>query len=109
VHEPTESGEPLEAFYRDDPLFEYRPFVTPEETRVLGALDRWRRRSATGALLTSVALGLRQVFDPEREERKVVEQEAPGPPEKVEPVELHFSTTSPHATFVVLRPWLRDG
>jgi hypothetical protein len=100
--------EPLEAFYRDDPLFEYRPFVAPDDTGLLGALDRWRRRSATGALLTSVALGLRQVFDPEKKERIVIEQQAPGQPEKVEPVELHFDAESPNATFVVLRPWLRE-
>jgi hypothetical protein len=52
---------------------------------------------------------LRQVFDPEKKERIVVEQEAPGQPEKAEPVELHFDADSPRSTFVVLRPWLRDS
>jgi hypothetical protein len=98
--------ESFDASYRDDPLYEFRPLVTPGDTGMLGALDRWRRRSATGALLTSVALGLRHVFDPEKKERIVVEQEAPGQPEKLEPLELHFDAESPHATFVVLRPWL---
>jgi hypothetical protein len=93
----------------DDRLYEYRPYEPDGGTGAIGAIDRWRRRTATGALLTSIARGLQQVFDPERKERVVVEQEAPTPPEKLEPLELHFDPESPQASFVVLRPWLREG
>jgi hypothetical protein len=91
----------------DDRLFEYRPIVAPEGTGALGAIDRWRRRTAAGALLTSIARGFQQVFDPERKERIVIEQEAPGRTHEPEPVELHFDPESPRTSFVVLRPWLR--
>ena len=93
----------------DDRLFEYRPFIPPDGTGALGAMDRWRRRTAAGAVLASVARGLQQVFDPERKERVVIEQEAPGRPDDPQPVELHFDPESPRASFVVLRPWLREG
>jgi hypothetical protein len=100
--------EPLQALSMEDRLFEYRPFVPPEGTGALGAIDRWRRRTASGALLASVARGLQQVFDPERKERVVIEQQAPRRLDDPEPVELHFDPDSPRASFVVLRPWLRE-
>jgi hypothetical protein len=107
VDEPLRAEDPSQPLSIDDRLFEYRPFVPPDGTGALGAFDRWRRRTAAGAVLASVARGLQQVFDPERKERVVIEQEAPGRPEDPEPVELHFDPESPRASFVVLRPWLR--
>ena len=108
VDDPLGADDPLQALSINDRLFEYRPFVAPEGTGAIGAIDRWRRRTAAGAVLASVARGLQQVFDPERKERVVIEQEAPGPLDDPEPVELHFDPDSPQASFVVLRPWLRD-
>jgi hypothetical protein len=108
VDEPCGAGDPLDAL-DDERLFEYRPFVPPDGTGALGAIDRWRRRTATGALLASIARGFQQVFDPERKERVVIEQEAPDRPDQAKPVELHFDPESPRASFVVLRPWLSDS
>jgi hypothetical protein len=108
VDEPHGAEEAPQAPSIEDRLFEYRPFVPPDGTGTLGAFDRWRRRTAAGAVLASVVRGLQQVFDPERKERVVIEQEAPGRPEDPEPVELHFDPESPRASFVVLRPWLRE-
>jgi len=113
VDEPLGAEDPLPedalpVLSISDRLFEYRPFVPPDGTGAIGAIDRWRRRTAAGAVLASVARGLQQVFDPERKERVVIEQEAPGPLDEPEPVELHFDPESPQASFVVLRPWLRE-
>ena len=108
MDEPPGAEDPTQALSIDDRLFEYRPFVPPDGTGALGAIDRWRRRTAAGAVLASVARGLQQVFDPERKERVVIEQEAPARPDDPEPVELHFDPESPRASFVVLRPWLRE-
>lgn len=106
---PQEGDEPLETFYGDERIFEYRHPEIPSEPDLLGAIDRWRRRTATGAALAGMAIGLQRVFDPERKEKVVIEQEAPGGEHDPEPVELHFDPDGPAGTFVVLRPWLADG
>ncbi|TML91663.1 MAG: hypothetical protein E6G06_09420 [Actinobacteria bacterium] len=93
MDDPFGADDPLQALSINDRLFEYRPLVPPDGTGAIGAIDRWRRRTAAGAVLASVARGLQQVFDPERKERIL---------------ELHFDPDSPQASFVVLRPWLRD-
>jgi hypothetical protein len=97
-----ERDEPLEAFYGNDLLFEYRPTVTPAEAGPRA--PDWRRSTATGVLLTCVVRGLQQVFEPERKERIVIEQGAPGEPDRAPPLELHLDPDSPRASFVVYRP-----
>lgn len=61
------------------------------------------------ALLTGIAMGLREVFDPEPKERTVVEQEAPGEPTEPQRLELHLDPMDPCESFAVYRPWLDDG
>jgi hypothetical protein len=72
------------------------------------ALEDWRRRSATGAILTGIAFGLRQALELPREEPAIVVQapgEPPGPPR---PMQLHMDPDHPEETWVILRPWLLD-
>ena len=45
MDEPLGAEDP-QALSISDRLFEYRPFVPPDSTGALGAIDRWRRRTA---------------------------------------------------------------
>ena len=72
------------------------------------ALEEWRRRSATGAILTGIAFGLRQALELPREQPAIV-VEAPGePPGPPKPMELHMDPDRPEETWVIVRPWLLD-
>lgn len=67
--------------------------------------EAWRRRSATGALLTGIALGLQQVFEPERKEPNIVLETSGQPPRDL-PVEAELDQLLPRETVVKVRPWL---
>lgn len=72
--------------------------------------ESWRRHTATGVVLTAIALGLREALEEPNDEPAIV-QEADddlfGPPRGME---LHLEWGAPADTWVVLRPWLlREG
>lgn len=69
-----------------------------------GALDRWRRNTASGALVTAMALGLQNVFDPEKVDTIAIEQEAPDEPFNPGQVELQFDPGDARGTRIVIRP-----
>jgi len=71
-------------------------------------VEAWRRRSATGAILTGFALGLQQVFEPKRDEPAVI-METSGEPPKDLPVEADFEYGRPKQSIVNVRPWLLPG
>ena len=102
---PPAGDEPLESFYGTDDLFGLnlsRP--RPEEVRV----PPKKARTATGALLTGIALGLRDVFDPEKKKDPVaIEQVAPTEPDGPQEYEIHLRP-SPRDSQAVYRPWVRD-
>ena len=65
--------------------------------------QRWIKRSASGAVLTGIALGLQQVYQPRRELPAFV-MEAPGEPEDPNaPISLHFDPDDPTKTVAVIR------
>ena len=69
----------------------------------------WRRRTASGVLLTSMALGLREALeDPEEEPHELIESGG-EPFRPTDPVEVHFDPAGPAYTWVVVRPWLLGG
>ncbi len=70
--------------------------------------DRWRRRSATGAVMTGIALGLREALQAPREEAPIVEQAAGDPPGPPQPLEVHLDPDSPGSAVAVVRPWLME-
>ena len=77
-------------------------------TALPAALEDWRRRSATGAILTGIAFGLRQALELPRENPAIV-VEAPGePPGPPQPMDLHMDPDRPEETWVIVRPWLLD-
>jgi hypothetical protein len=77
----------------------------PQRTALPQKVESWRRRSATGAILTGFALGLKEVFEPEPELPAIV-QEVSGEPVKDLPVEAQLDETRPDESVVTIRPWL---
>lgn len=74
-----------------------------EEASGLRPVDRWRRNTASGAITAALALGLQQVFDPERKDTIGIEQEAPTTPVEPDGVDLHFDPLSSRGSVVVVR------
>jgi hypothetical protein len=67
-------------------------------------VDRWRRSTASGAVTAAFALGLQNVFDPERADSIAIEQEAPAKPVDQDRVELRFDPLSTSGSVVVVHP-----
>jgi hypothetical protein len=98
----TDDEEPLEAFYGRDDLFGFRP-ATP-----MPRPPPKKARTATGALLTGIALGLRDIFDPEKKRDTIaIEQEAPAEPEGPQRYEIRLNS-SPRDAQAIYRPWVDD-
>ncbi|MDQ2826067.1 MAG: hypothetical protein M3Y04_03745 [Actinomycetota bacterium] len=91
--------EPLEDFYGDVVSF------GPAQPR-LPAPPPKKARTAAGALLTGIALGLRNVFDPEKKNDTIaIEQEAPSEPDGPQRYEVRLNG-SPRDARAVYRPWV---
>jgi hypothetical protein len=103
VEHPAE--EPLEEFYGTDDLFGFK-LKPPSEP--LPKPPPKKARTATGALLTGIALGLRDVFDPEKKRDAIaIEQEAPGEPEGPQRYEIRLAR-SPRDSQAIYRPWVDE-
>jgi len=77
----------------------------PRRTGLPDSIERWRQRSATGAVLTAFAFGLQNVFEPERKEPAIVMQTSGEPPMDL-PVEAQLEQLGPRQSTVTVRPWL---
>jgi len=65
--------------------------------------DRWMKRSAAGAVLSGIALGLKEALEPKRNQPAFV-MEAPGEPEDPDaPISLRFDPDDPTRTVAVIR------
>ena len=51
----------------------------PRRSGLPDSIERWRQRSATGAVLTAFAFGLQNVFEPERKEPAIIMQTSGRP------------------------------
>jgi hypothetical protein len=91
----------------DDPLIESAEPSDDRQghTALPPKVESWRKRSATGAILTGFALGLQQVFEPKKDEPAVI-METSGEPPKDLPVEADFEYGRPKQSIVNVRPWL---
>jgi hypothetical protein len=68
-------------------------------------VDSWRRRTATGAVLTGFALGFQEALG-QQPERAAVVMEAPGDPPTDLPVDAEVDQIRPADNVVRIRPWL---
>jgi hypothetical protein len=93
-----------EADYEVDHNFEEEPIEEPQSA-LPPKLEAWRKRSATGAILTGFALGLQQAFEKKREEPGIIMQTSGDPPRDL-PVEADFEFRRPRQSVVNIRPWL---
>jgi hypothetical protein len=102
---PEAQEEPLEAFYGDDPIFGMKLSAPPPEAP---RVPPKKARTATGALLTGIALGLRDVFDPEKKKDTIaIEQEAPSEPDEPQEYEIRLAG-SPRDSQAIYRPWVKE-
>jgi hypothetical protein len=70
---------------------------------------RWMRSSASGTILTGIALGLQHAME-ERREQPAFVMEAPGEPEDPDaPISLRFDPDDPTRTVAVIRAPSPDG
>lgn len=97
-----EADEPLEEFYGDDRLAGGPVLPSPPSPP---ASQGWRMPAA-GALMAGMALGLRDVLEPQHRDRIAVEQEAPGQPLEPQRYEVHLDPKDPTSSFAVYRPWV---
>ncbi|MGC8627255.1 MAG: hypothetical protein ACP5VR_06795 [Acidimicrobiales bacterium] len=77
----------------------------PRTTGLPDKIEAWRRRSATGAVLTAFALGLQEALEPERKEPAIVMQTSGDPPKDL-PVEAQLEQLGPRQSTISVRPWL---
>ncbi|MGH9104287.1 MAG: hypothetical protein ACRDZX_00320 [Acidimicrobiales bacterium] len=77
----------------------------PRHTGLPDRAERWRMRSATGTVLSAVAFGLQEVFEPERNQPAIV-METSGDPPKDLPVEAQLRQLGPRQSSVTVRSWL---
>lgn len=104
---------------RDDGAFEPR-FDEAYDPETLAALDaweprpddpdrplpsrvvRWSRRSAMGAVLTGMALGLQEVLEPRKDSAIVIEVDADGEPHDL-PIRLLLDPDDPRGSLCIVR------
>jgi len=77
----------------------------PRRTGLPDSVERWRQRSATGAVLTAFAFGLQSVFEAEKKEPAIIMQTSGEPPMDL-PVEAQLEQLGPRQSTVSVRPWL---
>ena len=69
-------------------------------------VESWRSRSATGAIATAVALGLQQVFEPEKRRPAAVAEAPSDPYSDDDPVTVDYLPDDAEGTTVHVKPWL---
>jgi hypothetical protein len=67
--------------------------------------ESWRKRTATGAVLTGFALGFREALGSEPQKAAII-MEAPGDPPSDLPVDAEVDQIRPADNVVRIRPWL---
>ncbi|HEV2368952.1 MAG TPA: hypothetical protein VGR90_03705 [Acidimicrobiales bacterium] len=71
-------------------------------------VEAWRRRTVTGAMLTGIARGLGQVFDPEKDKPAIVAEMPGAPPPPPGPVEAVIDPDDPAASLLVVKSWMLE-
>ncbi len=69
-------------------------------------VESWRSRSATGAIATAMAMGLQQVFEPEKRRPAAVAEAPSDPYDENDPVTVDYLPDDAEGTRVHVKPWL---
>ncbi len=69
-------------------------------------VEAWRRRSASGAIATAIAMGLQQVFEPEKRKPAAVAEAPSDPYDDDAPVTVDYVPDDAESTTVHVKPWL---
>ncbi len=69
-------------------------------------VESWRTRSATGAIATALAMGLQQVFEPEKRRPAAVAEAPSDPYSDDDPVTVDYAPDDAEGTTVHVKPWL---
>lgn len=101
-HEHGEDAFPDEAPADEETADDLRRTALPPK------FEAWRKRSATGAILTGFALGLQQAFGKEQEQPSIVMETSGDPPRDL-PVSAEVERARPRQSVVSIRPWLLSG
>lgn len=96
--EPIRFVEPTEADFAEAEL-------ASERARLAAQRMSWRRRTATGAILSGLALGFQQVFEDKKQDVSVIVETSGEPPTDL-PVEAELEGLAPRRSVVKIRPWL---
>lgn len=89
----------------DQPADIETPDPAGTHTALPPKLEKWRKRSATGAILTGFALGLQEALEHREQEPSIVVQTSGDPPRDL-PVEADLESGRPRQSVVSIRPWL---
>jgi hypothetical protein len=91
---------PFDELYEPDELAAIEAGPT-ERPAPVTRVSQWRRSSAMGAVLTGLALGFQEVFDPEEERAIEIEVDADGEPGDL-PVRLFLDPDSPAGSLCIV-------
>ncbi len=69
-------------------------------------VESWRTRSASGAIATALAMGLQQVFEPEKRRPAAVAEAPSDPYSDNDPVTVDYIPDDAESTTVHVKPWL---
>lgn len=103
----TETQYQSETAYQAETEYEQADEYAPH-TALPSKVEAWRRRSATGAILTGFAFGLQEVFEPTKRDPSIVMETSGDPPRDL-PVEADLESGRPRHSVVNIRPWLLPG
>ncbi|MBO0729328.1 MAG: hypothetical protein J2P57_08725 [Acidimicrobiaceae bacterium] len=90
------------------PASRLTPDAEPPQTALSPKVEAWRKRSATGAILTGFAFGLREALETERKDPPIVMETSGDPPRDL-PVEAELEDHRPRKSVVNIRPWMLPG
>lgn len=86
------------------------PAVEPSRSSLSDStrpIDKFRN-TAVGSVLAAGMLGLRDVLEPERDDKVAIVQNYAGDPPFKDPIVLRLDPDHPEDSIVMVRPWLRD-
>jgi 4'-phosphopantetheinyl transferase len=70
-------------------------------------IDKFRN-TAVGSVFAAGMLGLRDIFEPERDDKVAIVQDYSGAPPFTDPIVMRLDPEHPEDSIVMVRPWLRN-